>query len=155
MHVSEQVCYHMGSETEPDERDKQTDRGDIDILVRYVTRCLPGLVPVPAVVESCMYTVSRFITRPQVPSLCVRTKLSFSCGEKKDIWMHGSYFILTCHLIERLLELNQAIYFGSTWVLNWFFCSRHSVLQRILTRHTWYGDTPLKLFLPCKSDFLS
>ncbi len=62
MHVSEQVCYHMGSETEPDERDKQTDRGDIDILVRYVTRCLPGLVPVPAVVESCMYTVSRFIT---------------------------------------------------------------------------------------------
>uniref|UniRef100_A0A8C1YIN4 Peroxisomal sarcosine oxidase n=1 Tax=Cyprinus carpio TaxID=7962 RepID=A0A8C1YIN4_CYPCA len=52
------VCYHMGSETEPDERDKQTDRGDIDILVRYVTRCLPGLVPVPAVVESCMYTVT-------------------------------------------------------------------------------------------------
>lgn len=61
VHVSEQVCYHMGSETEPDERDKQTDRGDIDILMRYVTRCLPGLVPVPAVVESCMYTVSHFI----------------------------------------------------------------------------------------------
>lgn len=71
VHVSEQVCYHMGSETEPDERDKQTDTGDIDILVRYVTRCLPGLVPVPAVVESCMYTVSRFIARPQVPPLCV------------------------------------------------------------------------------------
>lgn len=52
------VCYHMGSETEPDERDKQTDRGDIDILVRYVTRSLSGLVPVPAVVESCMYTVT-------------------------------------------------------------------------------------------------
>ncbi|KAL0174463.1 hypothetical protein M9458_030431, partial [Cirrhinus mrigala] len=66
-----QVCYHMGSETEPDERDKQTDTGDIDILVRYVTRCLPGLVPVPAVVESCMYTVSRFIAHPQVPPLCV------------------------------------------------------------------------------------
>uniref|UniRef100_A0A673LA73 Pipecolic acid oxidase n=1 Tax=Sinocyclocheilus rhinocerous TaxID=307959 RepID=A0A673LA73_9TELE len=45
-------------DTEPDERDKQTDRGDIDILVRYVTRCLPGLVPVPAVVESCMYMVT-------------------------------------------------------------------------------------------------
>uniref|UniRef100_A0A672SRE4 Pipecolic acid oxidase n=1 Tax=Sinocyclocheilus grahami TaxID=75366 RepID=A0A672SRE4_SINGR len=44
--------------TEPDERDKQTDRGNIDILVRYVTRCLPGLVPVPAVVESCMYMVT-------------------------------------------------------------------------------------------------
>ncbi|NP_001313319.1 peroxisomal sarcosine oxidase [Danio rerio] len=52
------VCYHMGSETDPDERDKQTDRGDIDILARYVTRCLPGLVPAPAVVESCMYTVT-------------------------------------------------------------------------------------------------
>lgn len=52
------VCYHMGSETEPDERDKQKDRGDIDILTRYITRCLPGLVPVPAVVESCMYTVT-------------------------------------------------------------------------------------------------
>ncbi|XP_051962481.1 peroxisomal sarcosine oxidase [Xyrauchen texanus] len=52
------VCYHMGSETEPDERDKQTDRGDIDILKRYVSRCLPGLIPVPAIVESCMYTVT-------------------------------------------------------------------------------------------------
>uniref|UniRef100_A0A671KUM2 Peroxisomal sarcosine oxidase n=1 Tax=Sinocyclocheilus anshuiensis TaxID=1608454 RepID=A0A671KUM2_9TELE len=46
------------SHTEPDERDKQTDRGDIDILVRYVTRCLSGLVPVPAVVENCMYMVT-------------------------------------------------------------------------------------------------
>ncbi|XP_051521891.1 peroxisomal sarcosine oxidase [Myxocyprinus asiaticus] len=52
------VCYHMGSETEPDERDKQTDRVDIDILKRYITRCLPGLIPVPAIVESCMYTVT-------------------------------------------------------------------------------------------------
>lgn len=30
---------------------------DIDILKRYVARCFPGLVPEPAVVESCMYTV--------------------------------------------------------------------------------------------------
>lgn len=45
--------------------------------------------------------------------------------------------------------------FGSTWVLNGYFSSRHSELQRILTRHTWYGGKPLKLFLPCKSDFLS
>lgn len=52
-----QICYHMGSETDPDQRDKQTDRSDIEILGRYVTRCLPGLVPEPAVVESCMYTV--------------------------------------------------------------------------------------------------
>ncbi|XP_036392826.1 peroxisomal sarcosine oxidase isoform X1 [Megalops cyprinoides] len=52
------VCYHMGSETDPDERDRQTDRWDIDILSRYIARCFPGLVPIPAVVESCMYTVT-------------------------------------------------------------------------------------------------
>lgn len=54
-----QVCYHMGSETEPDERDKQTDRQDVDAVSSYISRCLPGLVPEPAVVESCMYTVSQ------------------------------------------------------------------------------------------------
>ncbi|XP_045580625.1 peroxisomal sarcosine oxidase isoform X1 [Salmo salar] len=52
------ICYHTGAETDPDERDRQTDRGDIDILQRYITRCFPGLVPIPAVVESCMYTVT-------------------------------------------------------------------------------------------------
>ncbi|XP_044058249.1 LOW QUALITY PROTEIN: peroxisomal sarcosine oxidase [Siniperca chuatsi] len=52
------ICYHMGSETDPDQRDKQTDRSDIDILQRYIARCLPGLVPEPAVVESCMYTLT-------------------------------------------------------------------------------------------------
>lgn len=53
-----QVCYHMGSETDPDERDRQTDRQDVDALSSYISRCFPGLVPVPAVMESCMYTVS-------------------------------------------------------------------------------------------------
>eukprot|EP00064_Thunnus_orientalis_P001360 superscaffoldBa00000092_g1363 len=52
------ICYHMGSETDPDQRDKQTDRSDIDILQRYVARCLPALDPEPAVVESCMYTIT-------------------------------------------------------------------------------------------------
>ncbi|XP_042341949.1 peroxisomal sarcosine oxidase-like [Plectropomus leopardus] len=52
------ICYHMGSETDPDQRDKQTDRSDIVILKRCITRCLPGLVPEPAVVESCMYTLT-------------------------------------------------------------------------------------------------
>ncbi|XP_035240148.1 peroxisomal sarcosine oxidase [Anguilla anguilla] len=52
------VCYHMGSETDPDERDRQTDRGDIDVLSRYIARHFPGLVPTPAVVESCMYTLT-------------------------------------------------------------------------------------------------
>ncbi|KAM4627177.1 peroxisomal sarcosine oxidase isoform 1-T1 [Polymixia lowei] len=52
------VCYHMGSETNPDERDMQTDRSDIEILQRYIAAHFPGLVPVPAVVETCLYTVT-------------------------------------------------------------------------------------------------
>ncbi|KAM3616856.1 uncharacterized protein V6R79_024890 [Siganus canaliculatus] len=52
------VCFHNGSKTDPDQRDKQKDRKDIDILQRYVARCMPGLVPEPAVVESCMYTMT-------------------------------------------------------------------------------------------------
>ncbi|XP_008306884.1 peroxisomal sarcosine oxidase [Cynoglossus semilaevis] len=52
------ICLHTGSPTDPDQRDKQTDRSDIDILRRYITRCIPGLHPEPAVVESCMYTVT-------------------------------------------------------------------------------------------------
>ncbi|KAL7399989.1 hypothetical protein ABVT39_004952 [Epinephelus coioides] len=52
------ICYHMGSETDPDQRDKQTDRSDIDILQRYIARCFPGLVPEPAVVETCLYTLT-------------------------------------------------------------------------------------------------
>ncbi|KAM4742513.1 peroxisomal sarcosine oxidase [Anableps anableps] len=52
------ICYHMGSKTDPDYRDLQTDKSDIDILKRYVARCIPGLIPEPAVVESCMYTLT-------------------------------------------------------------------------------------------------
>ncbi|XP_017347212.1 peroxisomal sarcosine oxidase isoform X2 [Ictalurus punctatus] len=52
------ICCHTGCETEPDERDRQTDRQDVDVLSSYISRCLPGIVPVPAVVESCMYTVT-------------------------------------------------------------------------------------------------
>ncbi|KAG7478882.1 peroxisomal sarcosine oxidase [Solea senegalensis] len=52
------ICHHIGSMTDPDQRDKQTDRSDIDILQRYIARCFPGLHPEPAVVESCMYTLT-------------------------------------------------------------------------------------------------
>ncbi|XP_030633638.1 peroxisomal sarcosine oxidase [Chanos chanos] len=50
------VCYHAGSETNPDFRDKQTDKTDIDIISRYIARCFPALEPIPAVVETCLYT---------------------------------------------------------------------------------------------------
>nr|XP_046244066.1 peroxisomal sarcosine oxidase [Scatophagus argus] len=52
------ICYHRGSKTDPDQRDKQTDRSDIDILQRVIARWFPGLVPEPAVVETCLYTVT-------------------------------------------------------------------------------------------------
>ncbi|KPP72583.1 peroxisomal sarcosine oxidase-like [Scleropages formosus] len=52
------VCYHSGSPTDPDERDRQTERKDITLLSSYIARRLPGLETVPAVVESCMYTVT-------------------------------------------------------------------------------------------------
>lgn len=52
------ICYHMGSRTDPEHRDKQTDRSDVHILQRFVARCLPGLDPEPAVVESCLYTLT-------------------------------------------------------------------------------------------------
>lgn len=55
--MTQQICYHNGSPTDPDQRDMVTDQSDIKILKRFVSDCLPGLVPDPAVVESCMYTV--------------------------------------------------------------------------------------------------
>lgn len=55
--MSLQVCYHMGSKTDPDQRDLQKDKSDIEILQHYIARCFPGLVPEPAIVESCLYTV--------------------------------------------------------------------------------------------------
>ncbi|XP_017287680.1 peroxisomal sarcosine oxidase isoform X2 [Kryptolebias marmoratus] len=52
------ICYHTGGKTDPDQRDQQRDRSDIDILQRYIARSIPGLIPEPAVVESCMYTLT-------------------------------------------------------------------------------------------------
>ncbi|XP_030648708.1 peroxisomal sarcosine oxidase isoform X1 [Chanos chanos] len=52
------ICYHMGSKTEPDERDRQKDQTDVHVLSHFVSDYLPGLEPEPAVVETCMYTVT-------------------------------------------------------------------------------------------------
>lgn len=50
------ICLHAGSPADPDHRDLQTDRWDVDTLKTYVSRCVPGLDPEPAIVESCLYT---------------------------------------------------------------------------------------------------
>uniref|UniRef100_A0A673WYQ7 Pipecolic acid and sarcosine oxidase n=1 Tax=Salmo trutta TaxID=8032 RepID=A0A673WYQ7_SALTR len=52
------ICYYMGSETEPNERDQQTDRTDVHLLSQFVSHYIPGLEPEPAVVESCLYMVT-------------------------------------------------------------------------------------------------
>ncbi|NXJ66762.1 SOX oxidase, partial [Rostratula benghalensis] len=53
------VCYHHGSPTDPEERDRVspgTPRPNIDLLSSFITSYLPGLDPQPAVVETCLYT---------------------------------------------------------------------------------------------------
>lgn len=50
------ICLHTGSPADPDHRDRQTDHSDVDTLKAYVSRCVPGLDPEPAIVESCLYT---------------------------------------------------------------------------------------------------
>ncbi|KAM8854531.1 peroxisomal sarcosine oxidase [Synchiropus picturatus] len=52
------ICYHIGAPTEPDGRDKQTNMDDINILRQYVRHYMPGLDHEPAVVESCLYTLT-------------------------------------------------------------------------------------------------
>ncbi|XP_029964394.1 peroxisomal sarcosine oxidase isoform X2 [Salarias fasciatus] len=60
------VCLHIGKKTDPDQRDQQSDRSDIALLKRYISRCLPGLEPEPAVVESCLYTVTASSSGPSL-----------------------------------------------------------------------------------------
>lgn len=52
------VCLHTGSPTDPDHRDRQKDRSDVEILRKYVSSYMPSLEPEPAIVEACMYTMT-------------------------------------------------------------------------------------------------
>lgn len=52
-----QVCNHMGLKADPDQRDRDVVEWDVEMVKRFVARILPGLIPEPAVVETCMYTV--------------------------------------------------------------------------------------------------
>ncbi|XP_003978476.2 peroxisomal sarcosine oxidase [Takifugu rubripes] len=52
------VCNHLGVRTDPDQRDRDASEWDVEVLKRFVARVLPGLVPEPAVVETCMYTMT-------------------------------------------------------------------------------------------------
>ncbi|XP_064379328.1 peroxisomal sarcosine oxidase [Dromaius novaehollandiae] len=53
------VCYHHGSPTDPDQRDRPAPgdgRRDVALLCRFVGSYLPGLEPEPALLEPCLYT---------------------------------------------------------------------------------------------------
>ncbi|XP_009950452.1 PREDICTED: peroxisomal sarcosine oxidase, partial [Leptosomus discolor] len=53
------VCYHHGSPTDPEERDRVppgSPRPNIALLSSFISSYLPGLEPQPAVVETCLYT---------------------------------------------------------------------------------------------------
>lgn len=51
------MCNHLGQKADPDQRDRKTEDWDVDMVKRFVAHVLPGLIPEPAVVETCMYTV--------------------------------------------------------------------------------------------------
>ncbi|XP_048822648.1 peroxisomal sarcosine oxidase [Lagopus muta] len=53
------VCYHHGSPTDPEERDRTppgSPHPHIALLSNFISSYLPGLEPQPAVLESCLYT---------------------------------------------------------------------------------------------------
>ncbi|NXT33387.1 SOX oxidase, partial [Pelecanoides urinatrix] len=53
------VCYHYGSPTDPEERDRAppgAPHPDVALLSSFISSYLPGLEPWPAVVETCLYT---------------------------------------------------------------------------------------------------
>ncbi|XP_048412659.2 peroxisomal sarcosine oxidase [Stegostoma tigrinum] len=54
------VCYHSGSDVDPDERDIvfQQPSQDVNILSTFLFKEFPGVDPKPVIVEHCMYTVT-------------------------------------------------------------------------------------------------
>ncbi|KAF0300927.1 Peroxisomal sarcosine oxidase [Amphibalanus amphitrite] len=54
----DQLCYHVGVPCDPDRRDTVRMDGVLQTTKEYVARTFPGLEPEPAIVETCMYTVT-------------------------------------------------------------------------------------------------
>ncbi|XP_043204607.1 peroxisomal sarcosine oxidase-like [Amphibalanus amphitrite] len=52
------LCYHVGVPCDPDRRDTVRMDGVLQTTKEYVARTFPGLEPEPAIVETCMYTVT-------------------------------------------------------------------------------------------------
>lgn len=50
------ACLHVGPDIDPDNRDDADDRWVREAITSYVTKCMPGLVPKPSIVETCIYT---------------------------------------------------------------------------------------------------
>lgn len=50
------LCLHYGPEIDPDNRDAVNDDWVINRITKYVKDNYPGLVPVPSVIETCIYS---------------------------------------------------------------------------------------------------
>ena len=51
------MCLHEGPEVDADTRDFADQSVVINLMSSYVEKHFPSLIPKPAIVESCMYTV--------------------------------------------------------------------------------------------------
>uniref|UniRef100_A0A674J7H2 Uncharacterized protein n=1 Tax=Terrapene triunguis TaxID=2587831 RepID=A0A674J7H2_9SAUR len=78
------ICCHSGSPADPEERDRPPEASalpDIQILQDFVSKYLPGLVPEPAVVEHCMYTVRGRRWAQELPSQSLPAHVGTPCLE--------------------------------------------------------------------------
>lgn len=58
------ICLHHGPEIDPDKRDDTDDSWVVERVSKYVKAHFPGLIPVPSIKETCIYTVTvLFVSR--------------------------------------------------------------------------------------------
>lgn len=52
------VCMHYGPKIDPDNRDDVDDSWVVEQAIQYVKDHFPGLIPVPSIRETCIYTMT-------------------------------------------------------------------------------------------------
>ncbi|KAJ8305957.1 hypothetical protein KUTeg_016502, partial [Tegillarca granosa] len=52
------ICLHHGPEIDPDNRDDTDDGWVVERVSKYVKNHFPGLIPIPSINESCIYTMT-------------------------------------------------------------------------------------------------
>ena len=54
-----QVCFHTGSEVDPDQRDLNTAQSNLEGIQSFIEKYFSGVSTSPSICEPCMYTVSQ------------------------------------------------------------------------------------------------